>query len=562
MIEMDTTYSTDEKKDERLVDTKQRFYNFPQKKSIDALILKRIFNYLPLSVIIILSLILRLLAAQESLGFIHPDEVFQSIEMVHFKIFGLYGTGETIPWEFNTDFEYGGARSWFFVYILIGLYRFMMLLGINDPIILIYGIRVFLSLFSIITVIVAYFFGKEAFNKTVGLISSFICGVWWFFPFWASRTMTDSISSDLLFLSIFLIYKGLKTDILKKKITLSAISGFLLGLAFMIRFPSALMVIPLVFVLLFMASNEVYQRKKQGKISLKEFFKPFYPFLAFCCGAFLMVIAQGILDYFTWGSFLQSPINFFMYNIVEGNSAHHGIAPWYHYFSGLFHDFGDYFIILFLLFFVLGIIFNEKIKTKSYMLIICIYWIGLFSLLAHKEFRFIMTLLPVAIILVANGIYQFIILFRKKSYQYTLLSLLLIIFCLGSLYMTAIEKVWMWKFNSGICNAMHWVGQQEDVELVIVFEMVWYTGGYAYLDNNVSVKFTRINFFDPFLHINSTYYKYLYAREGTYIVIRSYEFNFYDSFYFDVAEFFNSQNLVQVANIAGYPNAYVYRSVS
>ena len=531
-------------------------------KRINREILFKVFNFLPLTIIIIISIIIRLFAAQESLGFIHPDEVFQSIEMVHFKIYGLFGDGATIPWEYNTDFEYGGARSWFFVFLLLGLYRIMMFIGIQDPIVLIYGIRVFLSLFSIITVIVAYLFGKEAFNKIVGLISAFICGTWWFFPFWASRTMTDSISSDLLFLSVYLVYRSFKVSNYRKRLLSATFAGFFVGLAFMIRFPTALMAIPLSIMLIYVAISEIISEKKKTrkKITFAKFAKPFLPFGLFCLSAFAMVAAQGLLDLYTWGSFLHSPINFFVYNIIEGYSAHHGVAPWYHYLSGLFYDFGYYFIMIFLLFFILGIVFGEKAKTKSYMLIICFYWIILFSLLAHKEFRFIMTLLPIAIILVSNGIYKFAKLFQVKSHQYTILSFIMIIFSLSSLYLATVEKAWMWKFNSGICNAMHFVGQQDDAELLIVFEMVWYTGGYVYLDKNISIIFNKIYPLDPFFRINSTYYELLYARKGTYVIIRSYEFSFYDYYNFSVSEYFASQNLHLVANIARNPNAYVYQS--
>ncbi len=534
---------------------------------------KKIFNYLPLTVIIILSILLRLLAAQESQGFVHPDEVFQSLEMIHYWIYGEYGTGQTIPWEYNTAYRFGGARSWFFVLILVGVYKFLMLFGITDPLVLIYSARLFLSLFSIITVVVSYLFGKEMFNKIVGLISAFICGTWWFFPYWASRTMTDSLSSDFLFLSIFLIYKAIRHEKAKRKVTLSAIAGLSLGLSFMIRFPGALMGIPLAIAILYKPIVDVCRKiaisfrtlaKKKEKtyepLSRGEYLNSFSTLASFCGGAFLMVLFQGLLDLFTWGTFLHSPINYFRYNIVEGNSAYHGTSPWFQYFAGFFTDFAYIFIFIFFFLLIFGLIFKEKTKSKVFVLILMFYWLAIFSSIAHKEFRFIMTFLPLGMLFVANGIYKFSKLVKRKQFQYVVLGLLLVMLSTSSLYMGLVKKNYMWKWNSGICNAMYWVGQQEDSERLIVLEMVWYTGGYAYLNKNISITFIRSQFTSPIWRLNDSDTLEKFSIKGTYVVVRTTDIQRVTLYFFDIHEFFSQHGLIVVANIAGVPNAIVYRS--
>ena len=568
-ISTKTQFTTPEDKiPSHFVISKESFSNI-----VSNTLFKKTFNYLPLAAILILSLLLRLLASQESLGYVHPDEVFQSLEMIHYRIYGEYGNGETIPWEYNSDYQYGGARSWFFVFLLVGVYRFVMLFGITDPITLIYFARLFLSLFSMITVVVAYLFAKEVFNKPVGLLSAFIIGTWWFFPFWASRTMTDSMSNDFLFLSIFLVYKVVKSDNLKKKITFSTIAGILIGLAFMIRFPAALMGLPLAITLIYKLLIDIFRRAdnivrvwlKKGKTSLplldkKEYFLSLSSLGGFCVGALLMILFQGLLDLFTWGSFLHSPINYYKYNIVEGYSSNHGVAPWYHYFGGFFTDFAYYFIFLFFALFIFGLVFKEKGKSKFFILSLMFYWLVIFSSIEHKEFRFIMTFLPLGIIFVANGIYKFSKLFRKKSLQYTVVAFFLIALSASSLYMAIVEKDYIWKWNSGICNAMYWVGQQEDSERIIVLHMVWYTGGYAYLDKNISITFIRAQYINPAQRLNSSSLLEMYEQEGTYVVVQKSDMQMVKLLFFDMHQFFLDQGLIIVANIAGYSNAYVYRS--
>jgi phosphatidylinositol glycan class B len=500
----------------------------PFKRFLDKMNDKKITKKLPLIVILIVSMIIRFVAAWFSEGFVHPDEVFQSIEMAHFWIYGEYGNGNTIPWEFDEIHEYGGARSWFFVIILVAIFRFMLLLGATDPLVLFFIARFTLAMFSMMTVIIAYLFGKEIFDERVGLVSAFLCGIWWFFPFWASRTMTDSISSDLLFLSIFLIYKSFKMgNKIKKRFLYTFFSGIVLGIAFMLRFPSGLMGLPLFIFLLIQAIIEIRSdRKASGDKSFKKIMSYLMPVIGFTFGGILMILTQGILDLVTWGDFLQSPINFFMYNIVEGSSAAHGVAPWYQYFRGFFTDFGLYYLPILLVFFIIGLSFKEKLKTKGFIGTLIIFWIVLFSAIAHKEFRFIFIVLPLIFIFTANGILKFVNLIEKKPYKQITFGIILTIFCTSSVLIATVHKDWMWDYNSGICNAMCYVGKQEDSERVVVFETVWYTGGYAYLDKDIPTYFIKINPWTVSELYNSTYLRSVYEANGTYCVVREDEMHY------------------------------------
>ncbi|NHJ31898.1 MAG: hypothetical protein FK732_03455, partial [Asgard group archaeon] len=274
----------------------------------------------------------------------------------------------------------------------------------------------------------------------------------------------------------------------------------------------------------------------------------------FLIGSFLMVFVQGILDLFTWGGFLHSPINFFRYNIIEGLSAIHGSSPWYTYLTGFYSDFASYFAPLLIMFFTFGFTYKKKVKTKIMILTIITFWIIVFSSLAHKEFRFIMAILPLCMIMVAAGIERVVTTLQSKRNQQILLSFILIFFGSTSLFLANYNYKFMWKWNSGICNAMYWVGQQEDVEIVIVFEGVWYTGGYAYLNLDVPCYFERISlyyFFPPNLAYNSSYFRYLYTQKGTYVVVRDYELSIVESL-------LRNHSMTLVADVFGYPNAKVF----
>jgi len=544
----------------RLEENSESKRQFPSIK-LDKEFLKKNLKHLPLIAIIIGSIIVRIFAAVTAEGFIHPDEVFQTIEMIHYRIFGQYGWGQTIPWEYNSGHPSGPARSWFFVIILAGVYRFVMLFGVTNPLNLILSARIFLSLFSIMTVLTSYYFGREAFNKPVGLITAFLVGFWWFFPFWASRTMTDSISSDLLFLSIFLAYRCIKKiKQPKKRFTTSLIAGILVGLAFMIRFPSALMGFPLAFLIIGYSIRDivVVQKKENAeKFTFKKFIVAFSPLWGFVIGAFSMVLVQGVLDLVTWPGegFLTSPINFFIYNIVEGHSADHGTAHWSHYLTGFYTDFAYQFLPIFLLFFFVELFSQRKLETKGILFSIIIFWIIIFSSIAHKEFRFIMSILPICFMIVASGIYRIVKMFQNKKFRYTVLALILGAISASSIVMATVNKADFWKYGSGVCNAMYFVGQQQDVDTVIVFEYVWYTGGFAYLHRNITCYFIGINpIYSASTTYNSTFYRLYYASNGTYTIVLSKDLA-------RVMPIFLEFNMSFVGSFESDYTAYVYKQV-
>jgi hypothetical protein len=539
--------------------TKKQFNLFSDKQ-----LFHNIFQQFPLVIIITLSLLVRIFAAGTSKGFVHPDEVFQTLEMVHYRLFGQYGSGQTIPWEFDTDYLLGGARSWFFILVLGGLYRIMMFLGVTDPLNLILGTRIILSLSSIITVLVSYKLGKMLFNKKVGLLAAFICGVWWFFPFWASRTLTDSIATDMLMLSIYFAFIAIKKEKRTvKRITTGFWSGIFLGVAFMLRFPSGLMGIQLASLMIVFGAKDLIDCKKKKlsneKLSASNYLYAFSGVVGLIIGGLLMIYIQGMLDLLTWGSFLHSPINFFKYNISQGQNVIHGVSPWYFYFIGFILEFaGVTFYPIFVLLFVLNAFEKKDWKNKVILLSFVLFWLIIFSSIGHKEFRFLMPVMPLFVILIANGIYFLANKTRNKKIQWSIIGFFLILFVTFSGVVSLLERN-IWQSNSGICHAMYWVGQQEDSKVLIVFEEVWYTGGYAYLDKNITCLFVKINDASPLFPLNSSNYRSFYATPGTYAILRTYELTIiHEGSIIYPAAILEENGMTMVAEIYGKPTVFVY----
>jgi 4-amino-4-deoxy-L-arabinose transferase-like glycosyltransferase len=507
-------------------------------KKISKLIVKNWF----LLFIWIIALMLRIIVAIYSKGYIHPDEHYQSIEIVWEKLFG-YGV---IPWEFEE-----GARSWVYPGIVLMIFKLAIAFGASTIEEFILATRIISGVTSMISVITAYYFGKKVYNRKVGLAATSLIGVWYSFLFWGTRTMADGFAMNFTFLASYFIFDiilGKKKKIDRKnnqekkeiivteedkkfsKINVylrkfncdyrsllkSSIAGLFIGFSFMLKFNTAVLAVPLALVLLF--------KKKWGD------------FLAFFVGSLIMILVQGIIDLYTWGGFLHSVIEFIKYNIITGQSAYHGTHPFYAYVGFFIIEFGPFSILL-LIFIYLGCKNNRK---SWYLISISFVYILIFSFIGHKEFRFILPSIPLLILLAAKGLIfypEFIKQYNHKKIVYFLISIIIIFSSIMNSFF-----IQTYTPNQAYCKAFQWVGQQEDIEVVIVVdETIFYSPGYAYLEKKIVLKQSSYLVLDSVLEsyqLNETYV----VIEGNYLVLHSEINNTLQNTNYSLSKTFESTN--------------------
>lgn len=103
------------------------------------------------------------------------------------------------------------------------------------------------------------------------------------------------------------------------------------------------------------------------------------------------------LDSFFHGSFIVTPYEFFKANIFENIGSFYGTHPWYWYLNtGLPAVLGVAIVPFFLSIFV-AIKDWEFSKTRQVMLTSIITTLFVYSLLPHKEFRFLLQILPLCL---------------------------------------------------------------------------------------------------------------------------------------------------------------------
>lgn len=102
-----------------------------------------------------------------------------------------------------------------------------------------------------------------------------------------------------------------------------------------------------------------------------------------------MLVFASALDRMMYGSWVIVPLNFLKFNFLSSGGDYYGTHPWHWYFTQGF----PVMIFTFLPFSVAGVIYSKNWKLCG-----LIGWvIGIYSILGHKEFRFVLPVLPIAL---------------------------------------------------------------------------------------------------------------------------------------------------------------------
>ncbi|XP_024011165.1 GPI mannosyltransferase 3 isoform X2 [Eutrema salsugineum] len=97
-----------------------------------------------------------------------------------------------------------------------------------------------------------------------------------------------------------------------------------------------------------------------------------------------------LLDRVMYGSWVIVPLNFLKFNFLSSGGDYYGTHPWHWYFS-------QGFLVMLLTFTPFSI--YGVIKSKNQKLSALILWVlAVYSILGHKEFRFVLPVLPIALI--------------------------------------------------------------------------------------------------------------------------------------------------------------------
>jgi phosphatidylinositol glycan class B len=327
------------------------------------------------------AILVHAIAAWFSSGFHHPDEHFQIIEFANFKIGNI--TESQLPWEFGVNMRPGIQPFIFFIF-----YNTFLFIGLTNPFVITFILRLITSLFAIFTVYQLQKSLKPFFKSTeqekIHLWLSLFCYALVYFQV---RFSSESWSAILYTLAISFVLQKHKHQYI--------LFGLFSGLSFIFRYQSGFFIVGTGLWFLFI-----------DKINIKTFVKITIGFaIAFFIGI--------LFDYWLYNKFVLTCWNYFYQNIFEHKAAQFGTEPWYWYFTQtILHLFPPYGWVI-----LLGLIALIKLQPKNIITWSVFSFIFFHCITAHKEFRFLFPIgffIPFIVVVFIQWQQQFITGFLKK----------------------------------------------------------------------------------------------------------------------------------------------------
>ncbi|XP_078443491.1 alg9-like mannosyltransferase family isoform X2 [Wolffia australiana] len=296
--------------------------------------------------------------------YFNPDEHWQALEVAHRVAFG-YGH---LTWEWKE-----GIRSYLHPMVFLLLYKILYFLHLDDvPWVMIKSPRLLQSFFASFGDLYVYKLSYLLFNKSVAQWTLFCQLTCWFMFFCIPRTLSNSLETVLTVVSVF--YWSCNDSSSGTACSSSRkLALFISAVTCIIRPTSAI-------TWIYLGIWEFVMAKDRFR---------FFLFEVIPIGALGLAIGCAI-DWLMYGSLVLVPLNFLKFNLLSSGGDYYGTHKWHWYFSQGFPAM----LFTFLPFSLMGVIQSKKWKLSGLIL-----WVlGVYSILGHKEFRFVLPVLPLALV--------------------------------------------------------------------------------------------------------------------------------------------------------------------
>jgi GPI mannosyltransferase 3 len=297
-------------------------------------------------------------------GIYWPDEIHQSLEPAHRLVFG-YGL---IAWEFSD-----GARNWAFPGVIAGLMSATAGLHGDRPQIYLPVIRLVFVAMSLGTALGVYRLARGAGASEEAAAAG--AAVWALAApsiYFAHRVMSENAATVAAVWAVGLMLAPLAS---RRSLWLG---GSLLGLSVLFRIQMGVLAIGVLAILA--------ARRNWRSLCV--------------CFAVLGVwsVAYGAIDALTWsdapgatyGGWFHSAIRYLQFSLIEGGSARWGTAPPSYYAEFIFKSMPIIGACL-----AIGLL--AGLRYASALSVLALLFVVAHSAIPHKEFRFILPMLPLTI---------------------------------------------------------------------------------------------------------------------------------------------------------------------
>lgn len=296
--------------------------------------------------------------------YFNPDEHWQALEVAHRVVFG-YGH---LTWEWER-----GIRSYLHPMIFALLYKILAIFKLDTVLFMTKTPRLLQSIFAAIGDLYLYKLADRIFGKHVSRWALFCQLSNWFMFFCITRTLSNSLETVLITVSLFYwpCHNFLSSEACDSPVS-RKLALFFAALSCAIRPTSAI-------VWLYIGILHFYETKDKIR---------FLIFDVLPIGT-IVLIATCLLDCWMYGSWVFVPMNFLKFNFFSAGGDYYGTHPWHWYFTQGFPAI----VYTFLPISVAGVWLSKEWRLAG-----LIGWVlGVYSLLGHKEFRFVLPVLPITL---------------------------------------------------------------------------------------------------------------------------------------------------------------------
>jgi GPI mannosyltransferase 3 len=284
-------------------------------------------------------------------GVLQPDEAMQYLEQAHRLVFGA----GMVPW----DYEYG-VRSWVPALSIALPLEVVRVTGFDTPAVYQAAVKAMLCLASLAIPYSAYRLASALVSARAGWLALLFTSFWYELVSYGHRSTIDAMTAYPAFAAL-----ALACAEPRRRVTIGC--GLLAGLTFVMRFHLT----PVLGVI--------------GLVALLRWRARAWPAVV---AALVMVVAGGALDAYTWNVWFSSITNTLQIHSGQGVASIFGTQPVYWYLWSILVLTGGLVILG-----LFGLVVSRH--TLWPLLAVGAAVLITFSLVGHKETRFVFLLTPI-----------------------------------------------------------------------------------------------------------------------------------------------------------------------
>ena len=315
----------------------------------------------PASALLVLAAVIRVTTSIWDQGLVWPDEVFQTLEQAHRFAFGK----GIIPWEFRD-----GARSWLYPGIIGLFWKAAGALGVTSALTLVRLAKLGMAALAVLGVWAGMRLARLKGGPRAELLAALFGALCPVLVVFGSRCTTESASGPLVVASALLI-----EGVSRRRNALLA--GASMAIAALFRYQNGILAAGFFLVLL-------------GRRRWRDAF-------TYLGGGLFVAALGGLLDWKTWGAPFRPLLVYVKFN-TTGGADRWGTSPFSFFSDHLATSVGLSYVILALGFFVAA-----ASVSRGIALVVLLYVVA-HSAVPHKELRFIIPVIPLAVSLAAVGL--------------------------------------------------------------------------------------------------------------------------------------------------------------